>query len=85
MEREVDFSDVETVLSTLEYPVGSNEASSEFAKVTVRLADGEVNLGSIIEATSSDHFDSVADLHAELHNTLPRGSVGEPYQSEGEG
>ena len=84
MSREVHFSDVNEALEELEYPIERSEAGAELADVTLVLADGSEDFGDLINQTSSDVFESAADLEAELHNTLPRGAVGEPYQSEGD-
>lgn len=82
---EVNLSRVETVLEDLEYPVTNDEAAREFDDVTLLLADGERNLGSLVERSDRDRFESVDDVKSALHNVLPREAVGEPYQSEGEG
>ncbi|WP_336023551.1 DUF5789 family protein [Halobellus salinisoli] len=84
MGREVKFSHVREALETLEYPIDRANAADEFADVTLLLADGSENFGELIEETSSDRFESAEDLESELHNTLPREAVGEPYQSEGD-
>lgn len=85
MAQEVELSHVEDLFEDLEYPVDRSTAADEFADVMLLLADGEVNLGEMISDSTSDTFDSPEDLVSELHNVLPRGAVGEPYQSEGEG
>ncbi|SDQ31416.1 DUF5789 family protein [Natronobacterium texcoconense] len=85
MTREVNLSRVEETLKELDYPATNDEAADEFADVTLLLADGERNLGSLVEKSRRDRFDSVDDLKTALHNVLPREAVGEPYQSEGEG
>ena len=82
---EVNLSRVETVLEDLEYPVTNDEAARELDDVTLLLADGERNLGSLVERSDRDRFESVDDVKSALHNVLPREAVGEPYQSEGEG
>lgn len=84
MSREVHFSDVSDALEELEYPIDRSDAGAELADVTLVLADGSEDFGELVSQTSSDVFESAADLEAELHNTLPRGAVGEPYQSEGD-
>lgn len=84
METNVPLGRVESVLSTLSYPVSRAEATDELTGVTLLLADGDVNLAEILAETPSDRFESVDDLHAELHVVLPRKAVGEPYQSEGD-
>lgn len=82
---EVKLSRVETVLDDLEYPITRERAATELEDVTLLLADGERNLGSLVEQSGSDEFESVDDLESDLNNVLPREAVGEPYQSEGEG
>lgn len=82
---EVKLSRVDATLEDLEYPIDADEAAVELEDVTLLLADGERNLGELIDRTNSGRFESVDDLESELHNVLPREAVGEPYQSEGEG
>lgn len=85
MSREVRLSHVETVLDELAYPVTRQDAADEFEDVTLLLADGEVNLGELVEEGGSASFESAGDLEDEIYGNLPREAVGEPYQSEGEG
>jgi hypothetical protein len=82
---DVKLSRIESVLEDLEYPVTNDQAAAELEGVTLLLADGERNLGALIERNDSDRFESMDDLESELNNVLPREAVGEPYQSEGEG
>ncbi|MFD1563679.1 hypothetical protein ACFR99_08980 [Haloarchaeobius amylolyticus] len=81
----VKLSRIQTTLADLEYPITTDRAAAELEETTLLLADGERNLGALIERSGSDRFESAADLESELHNVLPREAVGEPYQSEGEG
>ncbi|AGB36570.1 DUF5789 family protein [Natronococcus occultus] len=83
--EEVKLSRIDDTFERLEYPVEADAAASELEDVTLLLADGERNLGELIERSTSDRFASADDLETELHNVLPREAVGEPYQSEGEG
>lgn len=85
MAREVKLSRIDDVLEELSYPVPRDDAAVELQDVTVLLADGEANLGELVSETGSDSYQSAEDLKTELHNSLPREAVGEPYQSEGEG
>lgn len=85
MAREVKLSRVDDELEDLSYPIPRDDAAIELDGVTVLLADGEANLGELVSETGSDSYRSPEDLKAELHNSLPREAVGEPYQSEGEG
>ncbi|WP_255170295.1 DUF5789 family protein [Natrononativus amylolyticus] len=85
MDVDVKLSRVESVLDELSYPIARDEAAGELEEVTLLLADGEENLGAMIERTRSESFESTDDLEDSLYNVLPREAVGEPYQSEGEG
>ena len=85
MAREVKLSRIEGPLSELSYPVSRDDAIDQLDDVTLRLADGEANLGDVVADSNGDSFDSVDDLQNEVLNNLPRGAVGEPGQSEGEG
>ena len=83
--EEVKLSRSETVFASLEYPITREDASVELEDVTVLLADGETNLGTVVAETGSETFESIEDLEADVYATLPREAVGEPFQSEGEG
>ncbi len=85
MTRKYKLSNVKSVLAELPYPIEKPTAADELSDVTVRLADGEENLGELVSRTASDTFESAEDVETEIHNVLPREAVGEPYQSEGEG
>ena len=85
MAREVRMKDTSEVFERAEYPIDRDEAAAQFDDVTLVLADGTENLGSLIANSPHEQFESVAALDAELHNLLPRKAVGEPFQSEGEG
>ncbi|MDF9745620.1 DUF5789 family protein [Natrinema salsiterrestre] len=82
---EIKLSRIDSVFADLEYPISQDDAAAELEDVTLLLADGERNLGALVERSERDRFESIDDLRAELHNVLPREAVGEPYQSEGEG
>ena len=85
MSRDVKLSELEEVLSDLDYPVTADEVERECADVTLVLAEGTENFGDLIAESSADRFDSPDELGNEVMNLLPRHAVGEPYQSEGEG
>lgn len=85
MPREVRLSHATDLLDELDYPIRRDDAAAAVSDVTLLLADGERNLGALLSETDSDTFDSADEIVSELHNTLPREAVGEPYQSEGEG
>ncbi|MFP8952854.1 hypothetical protein ACLI4Z_07780 [Natrialbaceae archaeon A-arb3/5] len=85
MASELKLNEIEDAFETLEFPVSNEDAANEFDDVTLLLADGERNLGSLIERSPSEQFESARDIESALHNVLPREAVGEPYQSEGEG
>ena len=84
MAREIKFSDILTLLDGIDYPIGRTAASEELSDVRLVLADGDTNLGKLVSEISRESFESAADIESALHNVLPRGAVGEPYQSEGD-
>ncbi len=85
MAQRVKYSRVKTVLRELSYPIPRDDAAIELDETTLVLADGEENLGDLIAQTDQAEYESATDLQTEINNVLPRGAVGEPYQSEGEG
>lgn len=84
MAREIKMSHLRDTLDELEYPVAREDAARHFEGDTLLLADGEADLGDLIAKTSSNRYDRSEDLESDLHSTLPREAVGEPYQSEGD-
>ena len=85
MGREVRLSHIDSVLEDLNYPVTPDEAATTLDDVTLQLADGEANLGSLVADLPADSYESSDELQTGLHTTLPRSAVGEPFQSEGDG
>lgn len=85
MGREVRLSHLDALFNELDYPVAPTEAASEFDDVTLRLADGEENLGELVADLPEKQYRSSNGMITDLHNTLPRNAVGEPFQSEGDG
>ena len=84
MTRTIRLNRIEGVLSELEFPVEPSTVATECEDVTVRLADGEVNLGETMRESSATEFVSVEELTEELMSLLPRRAVGEPFQSDGD-
>lgn len=84
MPREIRMNDLQETLDELTYPVDRAEAAETFDGVKLEFADGEANLGELIAEVPEPRYDSTDELTADLHTTLPRSAVGEPYQSEGD-
>jgi hypothetical protein len=84
MMREIEFSNISTLLDDVDYPLAQSAATAEFSDVTVVFADGKADLAKLISETTKETFQSSSDIETALHNVLPRGAVGEPYQSEGD-
>ncbi len=84
MTRKVELNRVDTVLSTLEYPITPSEVERDCSDVTIQLADGEINLGETVGDSSATRLASVEELRTELLSLLPRRAVGEPFQSDGD-
>lgn len=84
MTREIKMSHLQDAFDELDYPVDRATAAAAFEDTTLLLADGTAQLDALIKDVSSKRFVSSDELVTELHNTLPRSAVGEPYQSEGD-
>jgi hypothetical protein len=69
---------------TLDYPLDRQAAADSFDDSTLLLADGQTNLGALIERTHIRSFESAEDLFVELQTVLPIEAVGEPMQSDGD-
>lgn len=85
MTRAYKLNELDGLLTTFDYPVGADAVTADCEDVTLRLADGEVNLGETVARSTHDRFASADELRSEVLNLLPRRAVGEPFQSEGEG
>lgn len=81
----IKLSRLDEPLGRLSYPVSRDGAADRLDDVTVRLANGEANLGELVGSVSSDEFESAGDLRDELYEYLPEAALGEPGQSEGDG
>lgn len=82
--RTVKLNELESYLSTLEYPLARDDAVAAGEDVTLSLADGEANFGRVLSRSLTGRFDSAEDLSHEVLMLLPRRAVGEPFQSEGD-
>lgn len=59
MGREVKLSRIMTVLSDSDYPVSRETVVERYGDMTILLADGEVNFGTIIAEVDEETFHSV--------------------------
>lgn len=84
MTRTIRLNRLDGVLSELEYPTDPSTVAVACEDVTVRLADGEVNLGETVSGSDAAEFASAEELRTELMSRLPRRAVGEPFQSDGD-
>jgi hypothetical protein len=84
MESEFKLNTVIDEFETLDYPIDREAAADAFDDATLLMADGETNLGALIERTHTSSFTSAEDLFVELQTVLPIEAVGEPGQSDGD-
>lgn len=84
MTRAVTLSRIDGALATLEYPVSREDAAGTLADVTLLLADGERNLGDLVDDCPGDSFDSQADLELEIYEYLPVDALGDPATVQGD-
>ncbi|MFB6250563.1 MAG: hypothetical protein ABEI27_02560 [Halobellus sp.] len=73
-----------TVFDALEYPLSPQHVAGECGDVTVRLAEGSVSVGNMLERSGADRFTSRDGLELEFLSLLPGSAVGEPFQSGGD-
>ncbi|WP_256296542.1 hypothetical protein [Haloarchaeobius salinus] len=85
MAHEYKLNELDGLLAEYDYPVSRDAVATECEDVTLQLADGEANLGETVRGSDADTFASADELRSEVMSLLPRRSVGEPFQSEGEG
>ena len=69
---------------TLDYPLDRDVAAASFDGSTLLMADGEADLGALIERAHTPSFASPEDMFVELQTVLPIEAVGEPGQSDGD-
>ncbi|AUV81707.1 hypothetical protein C2R22_08640 [Salinigranum rubrum] len=84
VESELKLNTLYEQFETLEYPLNRETAAESFEQSTLLMADGQTNLGALIERTRTPTFDSPEDLFVELQTVLPIEAVGEPGQSDGD-
>ncbi len=84
MGETIKLSRVQNRLAELSYPVHRDEAAVQLHEVTITFADGQANLGELVDDTNPDAFDDPGDLFDALQNVLPVEAVGEPGQSDGD-
>jgi hypothetical protein len=84
VESELKLNTLLEQFETFEYPLDRETAAASFERSTLLLADGETNLGTLIEQARTPTFTSPEDLFVELQTVLPLEAVGEPGQSDGD-
>jgi hypothetical protein len=81
---ELKLNSLITAFEALDYPLDRQTAADSFSGSTLLLADGQTDLGGLIEQAHTSSFDSAEDLFVELQTVLPIEAVGEPMQSDGD-
>lgn len=84
MNDEVKLSRLLDRLSELNYPKTREEAADECRGTTLTYADGEHNLGELIEGMNDRDFQTANELYEALQMELPIEALGEPGQSDGD-
>ncbi|WP_136589065.1 DUF5789 family protein [Salinigranum halophilum] len=84
VEAELKLNTLLEQFESLDYPLDRDTAAESFERSTLLMADGETNLGTLIEQTVTPTFASAEDLFVELQTVLPIEAVGEPGQSDGD-
>jgi hypothetical protein len=84
VESELKLNTLVEQFETLDYPLDRETAAEQFDDATLLMADGQTNLGALIEQAHAQSFTSAEDLFIELQTVLPIEAVGEPGQSDGD-
>ncbi|MDX1747551.1 MAG: hypothetical protein R3324_16575 [Halobacteriales archaeon] len=84
MQAELKLNSLLEQFETLQYPLDREQAAAEFSDSTLLMADGETNLGDLINDAYTPEFESAEDMFVELQTVLPIEAVGEPGQSDGD-
>ena len=84
MPDEINLSRLEPTLEAHAYPADREALAESFAGTTVLFADGDADLGDLLDDVDQATFESAADAVAALQNVLPIEAVGEPGQSDGD-
>lgn len=84
MPTEVKLSHLYDVLEEYSYPLSKQDAVTEGEGTVLLLADGTIELSSVIADIGVEEFVDRDELVLEVMSHLPQRAVGEPYQSEGD-
>ena len=84
MDADIRLNRIERVLEPLNYPLTPPDVTEACGETVVRLAEGTISVGDVMERSNADRFESTGDLELEFLSLLPRHAVGEPYQSDGD-
>ena len=84
MTDEIHLSRLEPTLEAETYPVEREALADSFAGTTLLFADGDADLGGLIDDVDQETFESADDAFVALQNVLPVEAVGEPGQSDGD-
>ncbi|QKY18014.1 hypothetical protein [Halorubrum sp. CBA1229] len=84
MTSEVHLSHVQDEFRDHSYPAPRDALVESCAGTTVLFADGDADLGALLEEIEQERFESPEDAFAALQNVLPIEALGEPGQSDGD-
>ena len=84
MTEEIHLSRLEPTLEARTYPAEREALAESFAGTTLLFADGDADLGGLIDDVDQETFESADDAFVALQNVLPVEAVGEPGQSDGD-
>ncbi len=79
----IKLNQIPEIFTDFEYPV-EKETLEEISKIRLVLADGEIEIGDILEDMPSRIYGSPRELEEEIYTYLPIQALGEPGQSEGD-
>jgi hypothetical protein len=70
VEDPIRLNRIDDVLADLEYPIAPSAVVDACGETTVRLVEGTVSIGKVIEQSNADRFESSGDLEMEMMSLL---------------
>lgn len=84
MTTDVHLSRVVDEFHDHDYPLEREALADACSGTTVLFADGDADLGELVDDIQQERFESPDDAFAALQNVLPIEALGEPGQSDGD-
>jgi len=82
-EEGVEFTDIDSILGDLSYPVSKSEFVDEYGDTAIERTSAEpITIEELFEGTGEDTFESDEEVRQSVLNLLPADSVGRQRYSD---